>query len=73
MLILQPGCTLVVVDGVTYRLAQPVTPATVELLRDVLGWSVHADGACDAIELHSPPCRYDCQAGSEGVVTVAGS
>jgi len=68
LLILQPGCSLVVVDGETHRLTQPVTPATVELLRDVLGWSLYADGRGKAIELHSPPCRCVCRTPSEGAV-----
>lgn len=73
VLILQPGCSLVVVDGVTHRLKEPVTLATAELLRDALGWSEDRDGRGRAIELQSPPCRCNCRTTSEGAVTVAGS
>lgn len=73
VLILQPGCSLVVVDGVTHRLAQPVTVATIDLLCDVLGWSEYADAGGQSIELRSPPCQCACRTISEGAVTVAGS
>jgi len=73
VLILQVGCPLVVVDGVSYTLGKPVTEAMIELLRDILGWSEHTDAHGQSTELRSPPCRCGCRTVSEGAVTIAGS
>ena len=73
VLIIRPGCPLVVVDGTTHTLADPPTLATVHLLRDVLRWSAHYSDCGRTVELHSPRCLGWCRTLAEGGVTIVGS
>ena len=72
VLIIRPGCPLVVVEGTTHTLLEPPTMATVRLLRDVLRWSAHYFDNGRTVELHSPRCLGECRTAAEGGVTIAG-
>jgi len=57
VLVLKPEYRVVIVDGVTHVLAEPPGKGTVELLRDVLGWSARHDCHTMTVELRSPCCN----------------
>ncbi len=54
VLILKPNYRVAVRDGETHFLAEPPTLGTVEILRDLLGWSAYYDAHTMTVELHSP-------------------
>jgi hypothetical protein len=64
---------LVVVDGLTYSLPEPVNWATIHLLLDLLKWSAHYSDDGRTVELHNPRCLGGCGTLAEGGVTIVGS